>query len=149
MEQNHIKEFADCNTLSASVFTTGHMGGDSGHGGHTSFSLTDEDSTDMSVSYVTEEGMAVNNIKVKKVSIDVRGDSELDTLTGALTFITNYLSQYATKHKDDEMEIKTIRELKRQIKNLVVKFENDTLLKVTGISFDHSWSLESEIDIQA
>ena len=76
------KEIVDCNILRVEAGTTGHKGGDTGHGGRTYFSITDEASTDMEVN-VFDNGFEVM----------LGGDTELDTMIEALEFIVKTLKE--------------------------------------------------------
>ena len=67
------KEIISANMLEVEVGTTGHQGGDSGHGGRTYFKVKNLSSTDMTVE---ADGSSCGD---GKVEIMLGGDSELDT----------------------------------------------------------------------
>lgn len=77
------------NSLEVEAGTTGLMGGDSGHGGRTYFSVKDAGATD---------------IEVRNFSggfeVTLGGDSELETIIRALRFITNVLDEMIQNHED-------------------------------------------------
>ena len=79
------------NYLGLEVGTTGHMGGDSGHGGRTFFKLSNEGCTDLR--YVMIDGDCYD---AREVSIVFGGDCELDTLCEALRIGYEVLSEHAT-----------------------------------------------------
>lgn len=76
------KEIVDCNILHVEAGTTGLKGGDTGHGGRTYFSITDEASTDMEVN-VFDNGFEVM----------LGGDTELETMIEALEFIVKIFKE--------------------------------------------------------
>lgn len=82
-----IKEFTSANILKVEVGTTGYMGGDSGHGGRTYFSLTDEASTDIGIVVDGKEEYE----HVDKLEIVLGGDTELATFIQALEFAVKEL----------------------------------------------------------
>lgn len=69
------REFIGANILKAIVETNCPQGGDSGHGGVTTFELVDLASTDLAIEK-TEKGFIIK----------MRGDSECGTLIDALKF---------------------------------------------------------------
>ena len=85
-------DFALCNILRVEVGTTGHCGGDTGHGGRTYFSLADKSSTDMRLRF-TKDGLKSDWIDMMggKIEIAFGGDNELDTFIDALEFAVEQL----------------------------------------------------------
>lgn len=71
-----------CNILEFSVGTTGECGGDYGHGGRTFIRMDFSESC----------ALKFNVLKSDIVEIALAGDCELDTLTGALEFMSLILS---------------------------------------------------------
>ena len=81
----YTREVISANILEVEAGTTGYMGGDSGHGGHTYFRISDCGSTDMEVrTFVDRHGC--NGFEVF-----LGGDCELETTIRALKFITKVL----------------------------------------------------------
>lgn len=76
------KEIVSCNILRVEAGTTGLKGGDTGHGGRTYFSITDEASTDMEV-----------NVFNNGFEVMLGGDTELETMIEALEFIIKTLKK--------------------------------------------------------
>lgn len=87
------KIFTDCNNLECEVGTTGHKGGDSGHGGRTYFKLKDLGSTDMRAGIKEWCTTALSRKDVETVVIAFGGDSELDTFIDALEFAVKTLKE--------------------------------------------------------
>ena len=83
------KEIISANMLEVEVGTTGHQGGDSGHGGRTYFKVENLSSTDMTVE---ADGSGSSDVKVE---ITLGGDSELDTFCEALRIGYNVLKEHA------------------------------------------------------
>ena len=83
------KEIISANMLEVEVGTTGHQGGDSGHGGRTYFKVENLSSTDMTVE---ADGSSCGD---GKVEIMLGGDSELDTFCEALRIGYNVLKEHA------------------------------------------------------
>lgn len=79
------------NILHVSAGTTGHRGGDSGHGGRTMFAIRNDASTDMSGSL---NGQPMKSID--SVELVFGGDTELTTLCQALRWILNELDPEMT-----------------------------------------------------
>lgn len=77
------KEFSSCCILKARAGTTGHRGGDAGHGGRTRIELEDLGGTD--ISFKVREG------EEKSLVINLGGDCELDVIIKALEFIVGVL----------------------------------------------------------
>lgn len=78
------------NILGVEVGTTGHMGGDSGHGGRTYFKLTNEGCTD--IRFVTLDGDVYD---AEDIEIVLGGDCELDTFCEALRIGYEVLKEQA------------------------------------------------------
>lgn len=76
-----------CNILAVTAGTTGHCGGDSGHGGRTYLKLEDHGSTDLMVRIDGQGGFE------ECISVELRlgGDHELDTLLHCLEFAVKVL----------------------------------------------------------
>jgi len=78
------REIFSANILEVEVGTTGFCGGDTGHGGRTYFRLADLGSTDMNVS--------ISNYQDNpSVTIELGGDTELETFIDALKFAVQVL----------------------------------------------------------
>ena len=78
-------DFYSCNILEAEAGTNGLQGGDTGHGCRTYIRLQDAGSTDMTVhTYRDKYGS-------EGVEIILGGDTELQTIVGALKFIAKTL----------------------------------------------------------
>lgn len=76
------KKIIGANILKVRAGTTGYKGGDSGHGGKTLIEIQDESDTDIEIT------VSANR---KGVTIDLGGDSELDTMIEALEFAVETL----------------------------------------------------------
>lgn len=98
------KQIVSCNIITVEVGTTGHMGGDTGHGGRTYFRISDDASTDMSCK-VTGESCG----NAGQIEIMFGGDCELDTFIEALEFAVETL-----KRQTDYTRVKTNKELKQE-----------------------------------
>lgn len=83
-----------CNIISVEVGTTGHMGGDTGHGGRTYFKLHDHASTDMRCR-LFNNGKEHEFDNVGLIELVFGGDSELDTFCEALRIGYEVLSREA------------------------------------------------------
>lgn len=111
------KEIVDCNIIEVEVGTTGHRGGDTGHGGRTVFKIKDLASTDMRLSFSSiplpkgtikdmikhEDGRAIERtvgtgIDAESIEITFGGDCELDTFIEALRFALETLES-KVKHQ--------------------------------------------------
>lgn len=84
--ETHTKDFVSANILQIEVGTTGHCGGDSGHGARTYFRLTDLSSTDIDISVSDDR---------KSVEIVLGGDTEIDTFLGSLKYAVEVLQTQA------------------------------------------------------
>lgn len=82
-------EIVDANILEVEVGTTGHMGGDSGHGGRTYLRLQDNASTDMKVR--VNDGDWIDLMSEGPLEIALGGDAELDTFIMALEYAVRML----------------------------------------------------------
>lgn len=91
------KTFTDCNVIECEVGTTGHKGGDSGHGGRTYFKLRDLGSTDMRVGVKEWCAPAFSHNDAEAVVIAFGGDSELDTFIDALEFAVSTLKEMKSR----------------------------------------------------
>ncbi len=76
----------NANILRVAAGTTGYCGGDTGHGGKTFIEIEDLGGTDVQFKITNHE---------KSLSIELGGDSELDTIIEALEFITKTLKRQA------------------------------------------------------
>ena len=83
------KELIDANILEVEVGTTGHRGGDSGHGGRTYLKLQDHSSTDIRVRVNNGEWQEL--MSEGPLEIALGGDAELDTFISALEFAVETL----------------------------------------------------------
>ncbi len=88
------RDIVSANILHVEAGSTGYCGGDSGHGGRTYFSITDESSTDIGINLINEYD---NHNKGFEVFLG--GDCELDTTITALEFILKALKD-ARDNKD-------------------------------------------------
>ncbi|MBO4551481.1 MAG: hypothetical protein J5733_12185 [Bacteroidaceae bacterium] len=91
------KEIVSCNILTVEVGTTGHMGGDSGHGGRTYLRIADEASTDMRCRVIANGKLHEfdNTCQTNQIEIVLGGDCELDTFAEALRFAADVLKRDA------------------------------------------------------
>jgi|TARA_B100000315_G_C14575227_1_gene587598 hypothetical protein len=90
----YVKEIGCCSVLEVSVGTTGYCGGDSGHGGRTYIEITEICNTDIECYW--------NNTH-KKLTINLGGDSELDTIIEVLDFILRKLKEAVSSDKHDRL----------------------------------------------
>ena len=88
----HISEFGTFNTLGVTVATNGNQGGDSGHGCRTYICFEDLSSTDIDA--VVSYGQDIN----AKVEIMLGGNSELDSMIGALRWAADKLEELKNSH---------------------------------------------------
>lgn len=79
------RDIVSANILHVEAGSTGFCGGDSGHGGRTYFSISDESSTDIEVNLLE------NEYGNKGFEVFLGGDCELDTTITALEFILKAL----------------------------------------------------------
>lgn len=86
----YSREVVSCNILEVEAGTTGYMGGDTGHGGRTYFSIKDAACTDMDIRVMRDR---FGNYTGFEVSLG--GDCELETTIRALKFITKVLEEEA------------------------------------------------------
>lgn len=93
----HETEIESLNILRVAVGTTGLCGGDSGHGGRTRIEIEDLASTDINCWW---------DYKKKKLTINLGGDSELDTIIRAFDFISEILKKERILKKEDINSIK-------------------------------------------
>ena len=83
--KTYKREITSCNIIEVEVGTTGHMGGDTGHGGRTYLKIQNLSSTDMRPkAYSDDYGH-------NHVEIVLGGDTELDTFYEALCFAAEVL----------------------------------------------------------
>ena len=82
----YSRDVVSCNILEVEAGTTGYMGGDTGHGGRTYFSIKDAACTDMDVRVLRDR---FGGCTVFEVSLG--GDCELETTIRALKFIAKVL----------------------------------------------------------
>lgn len=98
-----INTIEDMNIITVEAGTTGPQGGDSGHGCRTYLRITNEASTDMSVSTgvgdVDSDGKYSHKKtdcgQVDQIEIMLGGDAELRTFTSALRFAADVLEKQA------------------------------------------------------
>ncbi len=103
------KQVENMNALYVEAGTTGHMGGDSGHGGRTFFKIADITSTDMRC--VVCEGPEVHRFDhANSIEIILGGDSELDTFCEALRIGYKVLSREAGSVADITPTNKELRQ---------------------------------------
>lgn len=98
---SYKRELDSCNLLEVEVGTTGHMGGDTGHGGRTYFRISDLGCTDMRChikGYSRKNNKYIDDELRSTTCIEISfgGDSELDTFCEALRIGYEVLSQEAT-----------------------------------------------------
>lgn len=84
----YTRDIVSCNILQVEAGTTGFMGGDSGHGGRTYFSIKDRACTDMEVHVMRDSFGYAEGFEVT-----LGGDCELETMIRALEFITKVLKE--------------------------------------------------------
>ena len=83
--KTYKREITSCNIIEVEVGTTGHMGGDAGHGGRTYLKIRNLSSTDMRPKAYSD------NYGHNRVEIVLGGDTELDTFYEALCFAVEVL----------------------------------------------------------
>lgn len=105
------KTFDSCNIITVEVGTTGHMGGDTGHGGRTYLRIADDASTDMRCRVISngKQYDFDNACDASQIEIMFGGDTELDTFIEALEFAVGILKEQASGHNN-----KTKKELKQE-----------------------------------
>ena len=86
----YTRDVISANILEVEAGTTGYMGGDSGHGGRTYFSIKDAACTDMDVRVMHDRFGGCTGFEVS-----LGGDCELDTMISALKFIAKVLEDQA------------------------------------------------------
>ena len=84
----YSREVVRCNILEVEAGTTGYMGGDTGHGGRTYFSIKDAGSTDIDINVIRDRYGDAEGFEVV-----LGGDCELETMIRALKFITKVLEE--------------------------------------------------------
>ena len=84
----YSRDVVSCNILEVEAGTTGYMGGDTGHGGRTYFSIKDAACTDMDVRVLRDRFGDCTGFEVS-----LGGDCELETAIRALKFITKVLEE--------------------------------------------------------
>ena len=90
--KTYKREITSCNIIEVEVGTTGHMGGDAGHGGRTYLKIRNLSSTDMRPkAYSDDYGH-------NHVEIVLGGDTELDTFYEALCFAAEVLGHDLVQH---------------------------------------------------
>lgn len=92
------EELESANILGVEAGTTGHMGGDTGHGGRTYFRISDLASTDMRCKvkgYFNNKYAELETNDASYIEISFGGDTELDTFCEALRIGYEVLGQYA------------------------------------------------------
>ena len=86
----YTRDVVSANILEVEAGTTGFMGGDTGHGGRTYFSIKDAACTDMDVRVLRDRFGNSEGFEVM-----LGGDCELETMIRALKFITKVLEEEA------------------------------------------------------
>lgn len=91
-------EFVSCNCLEIQVGTTGHMGGDTGHGGRTYLRITSTASSDLRSNIVANgECHDFDNVcGTNQVEIILGGDTELDTFFECMQYAADVLGQHTS-----------------------------------------------------
>ena len=84
----YARDVVSCNILEVEAGTTGYMGGDTGHGGRTYFSIKDAACTDMDVRVLRDRFGDCPGFE-----FSLGGDCELETPIRALKFITKVLEE--------------------------------------------------------
>ena len=84
----YARDIYSANILEVEAGTTGFMGGDTSHGGHTYFSIKDAGSTDIEVNVMRDRYGDAEGFEVI-----LGGDCELETMIRALKFITKVLEE--------------------------------------------------------
>lgn len=97
------KELVSANVIEVEVGTTGHMGGDTGHGGRTYFRLSNVSDTDMRMKF-RDRGEEKTARDPGEVVLTFGGDCELDTFCEALRIGYEVLSQHSFGLEDTEEE---------------------------------------------
>lgn len=97
------KELSSANIIEVEVGTTGHMGGDTGHGGRTYFRLSNVADTDIRMRY-RDCGEELRARDLGGIELTLGGDCELDTFCEALRIGYEVLSQHAFGLEDTEEE---------------------------------------------
>ena len=87
--ETFTRDIVDCNILTVEAGTTGHRGGDTGHGGRTYFRIEDAASTDMTCEPYARK--CKNGAVITGFEVRLGGDAELDTIIDALGFIRKVL----------------------------------------------------------
>ena len=82
----YSRDVVSCNILEVEAGTTGYMGGDTGHGGRTYFSIKDAACTDMDVRVLRDRFGNSEGFEVM-----LGGDCELSTIKDALRWILSIL----------------------------------------------------------
>ena len=82
----YSRDVVSCNILEVEAGTTGYMGGDTGHGGRTYFSIKDAACTDMDVRVLRDRFGGCTGFEVS-----LGDDCELETTIRALKFIAKVL----------------------------------------------------------
>ena len=104
-DENGVRQICgsvtSCNIIGFMAGTTGYRGGDSGHGGRTSFTIFDESSSDI---------QAVTCRDGRALRVELGGDCELETIIKALKSIVMILEAGASKGTEFT-DVKRIREL--------------------------------------
>lgn len=102
------KEIVSANINDVEVGTTGHCGGDTGHGGRTYLRIGNVSSTDMR-SRIAANGKIHrfdNTAQTNQIEIILGGDCELDTFIEALEFAVSTLRQGTTSYQMTPQEKK-------------------------------------------
>lgn len=84
----YVRDVYSANILEVEAGTTGFMGGDTGHGGRTYFSIKDAGSTDIDINVIRDRYGDAEGFEVV-----LGGDCELETMIRALKFITKVLEE--------------------------------------------------------
>lgn len=108
-----------CNELLVEAGTTGHMGGDSGHGGRTYFKIQNDGATDIKVGFTDNPKC----FSTDGFYVELGGDCELDTMIAALSYIIKVLVCQSKKSDIASVEKITITESGINIKFKESKFD--------------------------
>lgn len=96
-----IKEFTNFNIIMVEVGSNGLQGGDSGSGGRTYVSISNESSTDLRMSIIEQDSRDERSFEdVSKFEIIVGGDAELRTFAEAFLFIGDELMKKVSGLED-------------------------------------------------
>lgn len=92
--RNDSNEIVSANVLGVTVATTGYMGGGSGHGGRTYFTIEDLGSTDI------DARVSETSYGTSKIEVMLGGDTELETFIEALRWAADTLERISKPSSD-------------------------------------------------